>query len=87
VNLLTLTASDLQRLLSSEAVTRVEIVKLYLDQIAKHNHSGLKLNAVISVADEESVLEQARQLDAEKKRGKLRGPLHGVPILLKVLYR
>ncbi len=84
VDVLTLTAFELQRLLSSQAVTSAEIVQLYLTQIAKHNHAGLKLNAVISVADEEAVLEQARRLDTERLGGKLRGPLHGVPILLKV---
>ena len=84
VDVLTLTASELQRLLSSQAVTSAEIVQLYLAQIAKHNHAGLKLNAVISVADEEAVLEQARRLDTERLSGNLRGSLHGVPILLKV---
>ncbi|KAK0612157.1 amidase signature domain-containing protein [Immersiella caudata] len=51
---------------------------------AKRNHAGLKLNAVISTADQEAVLGQGRQLDAERRVGTLRGPLHGVPILLKV---
>lgn len=83
LDVLTLTAVQLQLLLSIRATTSVEIVQLYLDQIAKHNHAGLKLNAVISVADEEAVLEQARRLDAERLSGKLRGPLHGIPILLK----
>ncbi|KAK3345811.1 amidase signature domain-containing protein [Lasiosphaeria hispida] len=85
VDLLTITATELQRLLTGQAITSVEIVQLYLAQIAKHNHAGLKLNAVISVADEEAVLEQARRLDVERLGGKLRGPLHGVPILLKDL--
>jgi amidase len=84
VDLLTLTATELQRLLSDRAATSVDIVERYLRQIAKHNHVGLHLNAIISVADRQTVLDQARRLDEERVLGKLRGPLHGIPILLKV---
>lgn len=43
VNVLTATASDLRKLLDAGEVTSVELVKLYLEQIAKHNHQGRKL--------------------------------------------
>jgi amidase len=84
VDLLTLTAAGLQKLLSDRVLTSADIVQRYLAQIAKHNHAGLHLNAIISVADKETVLDQAKRLDEERERGKLRGPLHGIPILLKV---
>jgi len=85
VNPLTLTATDLQGLLARRIVSSAEVVLLYLAQIAKHSRGGLTLNAVISVADEETVVAQAAErLDTERDQGKLRGPLHGVPILVKV---
>jgi aspartyl-tRNA(Asn)/glutamyl-tRNA(Gln) amidotransferase subunit A len=50
-----------------------------LERIAAYNP---KLNAYITVT-RDLALEQARQLDAEQKTGRLRGPLHGIPIALK----
>ncbi|KAK3389254.1 amidase signature domain-containing protein [Podospora didyma] len=83
LDLLTLTAVELQRLLTDGSVTSEEVVELYLAQIEKHNHVGLKLNAVISTADRDFLRRRARQLDDERKQGKTRGPLHGVPMLIK----
>ncbi len=45
---------------------------------------GLALRAVISVAPDDVVLARAVALDAERARGHVRGPFHGIPILLKV---
>ncbi|KAF2964451.1 hypothetical protein GQX73_g9127 [Xylaria multiplex] len=83
VNLLKLTATELQKLLSDGLLTSRDAVELYLAQIAKHNHSGLQLNAIISVANRTDILQRADLLDEERKQGKTRGPLHGVPIILK----
>ncbi|KAK4236509.1 amidase signature enzyme [Achaetomium macrosporum] len=77
----------LSKLLSDRVLTSVEIVERYLAQIAKHNHAGLTLNAIISVAEEKTLFDQARRLDEERERGKLRGPLHGIPILLKMSHQ
>ncbi len=54
------------------------IVEQYLQRIALYND---KLNAVITVNPK--ALEEADRLDAEHKAGKIRGPLHGIPIALK----
>jgi hypothetical protein len=83
-NVLTATASELQDRLRAGTLTSVEIITTYLTQIEKHNHAGAKLNAMISVAPRESVLEAAEKLDLERVAGKLRGPLHGLPIIVKV---
>ncbi|KAL8280372.1 hypothetical protein RQP46_007289 [Phenoliferia psychrophenolica] len=70
-------------------VTSVDLVNAYLARIDKDNHQGLLLRAVIETAPLETVgnvtgvLAIARELDAERKQGKLRGRLHGVPILVK----
>ncbi|UPL02693.1 hypothetical protein LCI18_013627 [Fusarium solani-melongenae] len=85
VDVLTLTAVRLQRLLEAKVITSVDVVKLYLAQIRKHNHAGLHLNAKISVADHDSLLARAHELDHECSQGKVRGPFHGIPIILKDL--
>ncbi|MFC4291196.1 amidase [Sphingorhabdus arenilitoris] len=63
-------------LLNSEA-----IVAAYLKRIAEIDDAGPTLNAVIATFPD--ALDQARAMDAEIKAGKYRGPLHGLPILLK----
>jgi len=78
------TASQLRGLLEEGKVTSVDIVKTYLGQIARHNHDGLKLNAVINTAPESFLLEEAQALDVERRKSGPRSRLHGIPILLKV---
>lgn len=82
-NPLTTTAFELQSRLQSGSLTSVQILETYLAQIAKHNHAGQKLNAIINIAPQDSLLAQARKLDQERKEGKLRGPLHGLPTIVK----
>jgi amidase len=77
------TAAQLQTLLTKGKITSVQIVETYLQQIEKHNHAGAKLNAVIATAERAIVLAKAAVLDDERKAGSLRGPLHGVPIIVK----
>ena len=63
------------------ATSAEEIVRHYLKRIADIDDSGPKLNAVIATLPD--AIEQARRLDAERKAGKVRGPLHGIPVLVK----
>ncbi len=78
---------DLSRLTLTEASARIRsgsvtptlLVEACLARIQIYNP---KLNAFITVLAEQARM-QARQLDAEQKAGKLRGPLHGIPIALK----
>jgi len=62
--------------LNSEAITAA-----YLARIAAIDDSGPMLNAVIATFPD--ALDQARAMDAEIRAGKYRGPMHGVPILVK----
>ena len=81
---LTTTAAKLRDLLQSGQITSVDIVNTYLAQIAPHNHAGLQLNALISVAPVDLLHRTARALDQERKDGRVRSDLHGIPIVLKV---
>ena len=61
--------------------TVTEVVQAYLDRIDAIDDAGPMLNAVIQVNPDAMTI--AAQLDAELKEGKSRGPMHGVPVLLK----
>jgi hypothetical protein len=74
----------LQTLLDSGRLTSVHLVEKYLAQIERHNVTGMAIRALISIAPRVSLLKQASDLDVERKiRGK-RGPMHGIPVIVKV---
>lgn len=59
-----------------------EVVAWYLDRIVRLDKAGPALNSIISINDQ--VIEQARELDRRlAAEGKLVGPMHGVPVLIK----
>jgi amidase len=72
------TIREMQTAMAERRVTSREIVQQYLTRIATYED---KLNAVIVVNPH--ALEEAEVLDRERAQGKLRGPLHGIPIALK----
>jgi amidase len=72
------TIPDMRKAMEEGRVTSRRIVEQYLVRIALYND---KLNAVITVNPK--ALEEADRLDQERKAGKIRGPLHGIPIALK----
>ena len=75
------TLTDLSAQLQAGHLTSEQIVKWYLDRIDAIDRSGPTLQAVLAV--NAHALEDARALDAERQAGHVRGPLHGVPILVK----
>ncbi|OAG19567.1 amidase signature enzyme [Alternaria alternata] len=75
---LSATASDLQQLLKEGTVTSVQIVEEYRKHIEKYNE---KIRAIVFIPP--NLSEIAQTLDDERKSGKLRGPLHGIPIIVK----
>jgi amidase len=78
------TASDLQDMLDRNTLTSVQIVETYLQQIEKFNNKGPCIKALISVAPRDVLVSAAQALDNERAIKKLRGPFHGIPIILKV---
>jgi len=72
----TLSAATAAGRLSSE-----HLVQAYLARIADIDRRGPRLNSIIELNPEARSI--ARTLDAERRAGQLRGPLHGIPVLLK----
>jgi amidase len=75
------TISDLGQKLSAGKYTSEELVNLYLKRIESIDTNGTQLNAIIEINPE--AVSIAKQMDDERKNGKIRGPLHGIPIVIK----
>jgi Asp-tRNA(Asn)/Glu-tRNA(Gln) amidotransferase A subunit family amidase len=75
---------ELQAAMTSGRTTAVALVDAYLARIAAYDHAGPSLNAIIRVNPQARA--NAAVLDAERKAGKVRGPLHGIPVILKDNY-
>lgn len=76
--------TDLQAALTAKRITSVALVDQYLARIRAYDHAGPALNAIIRVNAKARA--EAAALDAERRAGKVRGPLHGIPIILKDNY-
>jgi amidase len=76
-----LSATETSQRLGSGSLTSRALTQAYLDRIAALDDAGPRLNAVIETNPR--ALEEAEARDAERKAGRVRGPLHGVPVLLK----
>ncbi|HEY5809000.1 MAG TPA: amidase [Povalibacter sp.] len=73
--------TELRRELDSGQTTSVALVQAYLARIEAIDRNGPALHAVLAINPQ--ALDQARELDRELQRRKRRGPLHGIPILIK----
>lgn len=58
-----------------------ELVQAYLDRIEAIDKNGPTINSIIQINPD--ALEIAEALDKEMKSGKIRGPMHGIPVILK----
>jgi amidase len=65
----------------SGTLSSEEITAAYLQRIARFDDANNMLNAVIAVMPD--AMDQARFMDAERKAGKYRGPMQGMPVLIK----
>ncbi|KXT12040.1 hypothetical protein AC579_4682 [Pseudocercospora musae] len=74
------TAADLQAALTAGKLTSVQIVEEYHRSIVKHN---AYLKAIYELAP--GAVSRAREMDDLRSRGQVLGPLHGIPVVLKLL--
>jgi amidase len=79
LNELTITA--LQQKMQDKQYTAEALTQLYLNRIEAIDKNGPVLHAVIELNPD--ALQIARDLDKEREQGKIRGPLHGIPVLVK----
>jgi amidase len=75
------TIGILQQKMQSKAYTSRQVTELYLKRIDAIDKNGPKLNSVIEINPD--ALDIADAMDKERATGKVRGPLHGIPILIK----
>ena len=71
----------LQEKMADKSLSSHAITKLYLDRIAAIDKQGPELNAVIELNPD--ALQIAAALDKERAAGKVRGMMHGIPVLIK----
>lgn len=81
LNLEEITIDALQQKMASGEQTAASITKMYLKRIQEIDKSGPSINSVIEVNPDAVAI--AAKMDAERKAGKLRGPMHGIPVLIK----
>ncbi|MNK08753.1 Glutamyl-tRNA(Gln) amidotransferase subunit A [compost metagenome] len=76
--------ADMQKAMEHGTLTSKQLVQMYLDRIQKYDDQGVKINAVLSLNP--NALQIAEALDQERKTNGPRGPLHGIPVLVKDNY-
>lgn len=75
------TIAQLQRAMEAGELTSRELTQAYVGRINQIDQAGIRLNSVMELNSD--ALAIADQLDRERKEGHVRGPLHGIPVLLK----
>ena len=76
-----LTVRDAQAAISAGRVSARRLTEMYLERIERIDRRGAALNSVIETNPD--AISIADALDRERKAGRTRGPLHGVPVLIK----
>lgn len=76
-----MTISEISSSYKNGTLTSAQVTQLYLDRIKAIDKDGPMLNAVIEINPD--AMQVARALDSERKSGNIKGPLHGIPIMLK----
>lgn len=69
------------QLMADGELTSVDLTRMYLDRIRALDQDGPKLGAIMEINPDAQAI--AESMDAERANGNVRGPLHGIPVLLK----
>ena len=75
------TVADLQRMIASGQQTSRSLCEAYIARINEIDRAGPALRSVLEINPDALTIADA--LDAERRAGKSRGPLHGIPVLIK----
>src|SRR5215471_3253498 len=75
------TIDELETRMRSGAETSTSLVRQYLARIDAIDQRGPGINCIIELNPDATAI--AAQLDAERKSGRVRGPLHGIPVVIK----
>ena len=75
---------EIQEALGAGTVTSVELVRMYLARIEAYDRKGPELNSMVVLNP--NALARAKTLDEERRQKGSRGPLHGIPIVVKDNY-
>lgn len=81
VPLQNITVEQATQLMQKQQLSSVELTQYYLKQISTLDDAGPQLNAIVDINPD--ALQQAAAMDAERKAGKVRSALHGMPVVLK----
>lgn len=80
-NLNEMTIAQMRAAMAAGTLKSIDLVNFYLSRIRTLDQSGPTVNSVIEVNPDAKAI--ALALDAERRAGHVRGPLHGIPVLLK----
>src|SRR5438309_8390562 len=80
-NLNEMTVAQMQASMASHQLSSISLVNFYQTRIATLDQAGPKVNSIIEVNPVAQAI--AQKLDVERRAGRVRGPLHGIPIVLK----
>src|SRR5499426_907773 len=75
------TVAQLQEGMKAGRLSARGIAQAYLDRISTLDRQGPTLRAILEINPDALTIADA--MDAERKRGKVRGPLHGIPVIIK----
>ena len=81
IDLASATIADLQKAMAAGTLSAEKLVQMSLQRIKTYDDAGPKLNALILVNPKAQA--EAKALDEERKRQGARGPMHGIPVILK----
>ena len=75
------TVDSIRSAFENGELTAYELVLQYMERIARYDKAGPMINSVLELNPD--ALDIAEAMDRERKAGKIRSPLHGIPVLLK----